>query len=69
MGERKAGGYIFRTYSSDHPPDHVHIFDGQNRPVGRWDIEHQCPMKGENFEVTKQLRKALDQAGYLKGKP
>jgi hypothetical protein len=67
--EKKAGGYIFRTYLCDHPPLHVHIFDGQNRPVGRWDIEHQCSMKGEDFEVTKQLRKALEQVGYLREEP
>lgn len=69
MGERKAGGFIFRTRQSDHPPLHVHIFDGQNRSIGRWDIEHQCPMKGDNFEVSKQLRKALHEAGYLRGDP
>ncbi len=67
--ERKAGGFIFRTYLSDHPPLHVHILDGQNRYIGRWDIEHQCPMKGDNYEVSKQLRKALYEAGYLRGDP
>ncbi len=54
---------------SDHPPLHVHILDGQNRYIGRWDIEHQCPMKGDNYEVSKQLRKALYEAGYLRGDP
>ncbi len=65
MGERRVGGYIFRTYSGDHPPLHVHIFDGEGRPIGRWDIEHQCPMKGDAFQVTRRLRKALAAAGYL----
>ena len=67
MGKKKAGGYIFISYTSDHPPLHVHIFDGKNRLVGRWDIEHQRPM--DEFELTKQLRKALYEAGYLRGEP
>ena len=69
MSERKAGGFIFRTYLGDHAPLHVHIYDGQNRFVGRWDIEHQGPMKGDNFEVSNQLRKALHEADYLRGDP
>jgi hypothetical protein len=67
MGIRKAGGYIFKSYVSDHPPLHVHIFDGRGRPVGCWDIENQRPM--DEFELTKQLRKALHEAGYLRGEP
>ena len=66
MGTKKAGGFIFVSYPGDHPPAHVHIFDGQNRPLGRWDIEHQCPMKGDDFALTKRLRKALAEAGYLR---
>lgn len=69
MGVRKAGGFVFVTYPGDHPPAHVHIFDGRNREVGRWDIEHQCPMKGDDFIITKRLRKALHEAGYLRGEP
>jgi len=46
---------------------HVHIFDGKNKFVGRWDIENQRPM--DEFELTKQLRKALHELGYLRGEP
>ena len=69
MGVRKAGGFVFVTYSGAHPPAHAHIFDGRNREVGRWDIEHQCPMQGDDFIITKRLRKALHEAGYLRGEP
>jgi hypothetical protein len=69
VGEKKAGGFIFRTYKGDHPPAHVHIFDAQDRAIGRWDIEHRCPMKGDDFEVTRRLRKALYEAGYLREEP
>jgi hypothetical protein len=67
MGIRKAGGYIFVSYVGDHPPLHVHIFDGRNRFIGRWDIENERQM--DEFELTKQLRKALHEAGYLRGEP
>lgn len=69
MGRKKVGGFIFETSESDHPPDHVHILDGQNRKVGRWDIEHQCPMKGDSFPITRRLREALRQAGYWREVP
>ncbi len=69
MGIKKAGGFIFVTYPGDHPPVHVHIFDSKDRPVGRWDIEHQRPMKGDRFELTKLLRKALYETGYLREEP
>ena len=69
MGVKKAGGFIFKTRTADHPPAHVHIYDGQNRRVGRWDIDNQCPMQGDDFPVTKRLRMALHEAGYLRGDP
>lgn len=67
MGVKKAGGFIFITYPGDHPPAHVHIRDSKDRPVGRWDIEHQRPM--DDFELTKRLRRALFEAGYLRDEP
>jgi hypothetical protein len=67
MGERKSGGYIFRTRSADHPPLHVHIYDGQNRLVGKWNVEQQEPMG--DFVVSRRLRKALWTCGYLREHP
>ena len=67
VAKRKAGGYIFINYTSDHPPLHVHIFDVKNKFVGRWDIENQRPM--DEFDLTKQLRKALHELSYLRGEP
>lgn len=51
-------------YIGDHPPLHVHIFKDR-RFIGRWDIENQEPMKGDNFEVRRDLRRALKRGGYL----
>ena len=62
MGTRKVGGYIFRSYKGDHRPLHVHIFRDRDE-IGRWDIENQRPM---DFELTRDLRKALIAAGYMK---
>ena len=56
-------GFIFITYSGDHPPFHVHILTASGRNIGRFDIEHQCPM--DEFQITKRLRKALIDLGYL----
>ena len=64
MGIRKAGGFIFRSYIGDHSPLHVHIFKGSEF-IGRWDIEHQRPM--DDFALTRDLRNALRQTGYLLG--
>lgn len=63
---KKAGGFIFVSYPGDHAPAHVHIFDSRKRPVGRWDMEHQCPMKGDDFALTKRPRKTPAEAGYLR---
>ena len=57
-------GFIFVTYAGDHPPYHVHILTSSGRNIGRFDIENQCPM--DDFEVTKRLRKALIELGYMK---
>lgn len=67
MGIKKAGGYVFKTRTADHGPYHVHILDGQNRFLGRWDIEHQRPIGA--LHVTKSLLRALYEVGYLREKP
>ena len=63
MGRKRAGGYIFVSYKGDHTPLHVHIETGNGREIGRWDIERQRPL--DDFKLTKRLRAALRQLGYL----
>ena len=60
-------GFIFVTYAGDHPPYHVHILTSTGRNIGRFDIENQRPM--DDFEVSKRLKKALIDLGYMKGEP
>ena len=56
-------GFIFITYADDHAPYHVHILTSAGRNIGRFDIEHQCPM--DDFRITKRLRNALIDLGYM----
>ena len=62
MGEKKVGGFVFRSYVGDHSPVHVHIFR-RGREIGRWDVDHQRPL--DAFVVTRRLAKALTEAGYM----
>ena len=39
MGKIRRGGYLFVWWAGDHPPRHVHVFDGKGRLLGRVAIE------------------------------
>jgi hypothetical protein len=67
MGRKRYMGFIFVTYAGDHPPYHVHILTSAGRNIGRFDIEHQCPM--DDFQLTRRLRKALFELGYMTEEP
>ena len=66
MGTKKVGGYIFRTYITDHRHYHGHVFKN-DRFLGRFDIENQKPLT-KKLKITKagRLAKALRAAEYLK---
>jgi hypothetical protein len=64
MGRKRAYGYTLVSWEADHPPLHVHIYDRRDQEVGRWDVEGQRGM--DEFDMTKNLRKALRKFGYLK---
>ena len=66
MVQRRVRGFIFVSYVADHPPLHIHIRDEKGREIGRFDIEHQRPM--DDFPLTVKLRRALEEAGYLRGR-
>lgn len=67
MGRKHYVGFIFVTYAGDHPPYHVHILTSRGRNIGRFNIETQRPM--DDFEVSKRLRKALIDLGYMREGP
>ena len=62
MGEKKRGGYTFRSYIGDHGYYHVHILK-DNKLIGRWDIENQRKMG--SFRITSKMKKALVELGYM----
>jgi hypothetical protein len=54
MGKLRCGGYVFVTWTSDHPPRHVHVYrDG--RLVVKWDLDNRKPMKGHAPRRVLQL--------------
>ena len=63
MGEKRIGGFIFRSYTGDHHPLHVHICGHNGRELGRWNLEDQTPM--DDLVVSRKLARALRAAGYL----
>ena len=56
-------GFIFIIYAGDDPSYRVHILTSAGRNIGRFDIEHQCPM--DDFRITQRLRNALIDLGYM----
>ena len=67
MGRKRYMGFIFVTYAGDHPPYHVHILTSAGRNIGRFDIEHQCPM--DDYKLNRRLKKALFKLGYMTEEP
>jgi len=63
MGRKKCGGFVFETYSNDHLPLHVHIFQ-KNLFLGRFDIENQRSLD-KRLKITQDLRNALRKCGYI----
>jgi len=57
MTKIRRGGYVFLTWSADHPPRHVHVLrNGQL--VLKWDLERRRPLQGV---ATKRLVDVIDE--------
>ena len=67
MTRKRVGDFIFVSYKGDHPPPHVHVHDSDDIYLGRFDIENQASMDSD-LEITRKLKKALEEAGYIKEK-
>ncbi len=64
MGKIRRGGYVFVTWSSDHPPRHVHVYrDGSL--VVKWDLDDGVPMKGKASRRVLELIAQLESEGRL----
>ena len=55
----RRGGYLFRTWSGDHYPRHVHVYRDRRLAV-RWDLETGGPIEGiaprKVTEIIRELR-------------
>ena len=64
MARIRRGGYIFITWSGDHPPRHVHVYrDGTL--VVKWDLDNQLPMRGEASRRIRSLIDELETEGLI----
>ena len=64
MTRIRRGGYVFITWSGDHPPRHVHVLrDG--RLVLKWDLERGRPMHGFAPAKLVALVRELEEEGLL----
>jgi len=57
-------GYVFLTWSGDHPPRHVHVLrDG--RLVLKWNLDSRQPMRGVASTKVLTLIRQLESEGLL----
>jgi hypothetical protein len=60
----RRGGYVFLTWSGDHPPRHVHVLR-HGRLVLKWDLERGRPMQGLVPAKLVALVRELEEEGLL----
>ena len=64
MTRIRRGGYVFLTWSGDHPPRHVHVLrDG--RLVLKWNLDSRQPMQGVARTEVLTLIRQLESEGLL----
>jgi len=60
----RRGGYVFLTWSGDHPPRHLHVLhDG--RLVLKWNLDSRQPMQGVASKRVLTLIRQLESEGLL----
>jgi len=64
MTRIRRGGYVFLTWSGDHPPKHVHVLR-HGRLVLKWDLERGRPMQGFAPAKLVALVRELEEEGLL----
>ena len=64
MTRIRRGGYVFLTWSGDHPPRHLHVLhDG--RLVLKWNLDSRQPMQGVASKRVLTLIRQLESEGLL----
>jgi hypothetical protein len=64
MGKIRRGGYVFMSWTSDHPPRHVHVYR-EGKLIVKWDLENDKAMKGAASAGIRRLIRALRSEGRL----
>ena len=64
VGKYRRGGYVFITWTGDHPPRHVHVYRDAKLVV-KWDVENKKAMKGAATPRILALIAELETEGLL----
>jgi len=64
VGKHRRGGYVFITWSGDHPPRHVHVYRDATLVV-KWDLDNRVPMQGVASRRVWVLIAELEAEGLL----
>jgi len=64
MGKIRRGNYVFLSWTGDHSPRHVHVYE-HKRLVVKWDLEHGAAMKGKATGKILKLIAELQKEGRL----
>jgi hypothetical protein len=64
MGKIRRGNYVFLSWSGDHGPRHVHVYENKKLVV-KWDLDHGVPMKGKATAKILKLIAELREEGRL----
>ncbi|MBL6990565.1 MAG: DUF4160 domain-containing protein [Bacteriovoracaceae bacterium] len=57
MGKFKKAGYIFKTWTGDHLPKHVHVYSN-GKLVLKWDLQNDLSLEGR---PSKKILKAINE--------
>ena len=64
MSRIRRGGYVFLTWTGDHTPRHVHVYQ-DGKLIVKWDLENGKPMKGRASSRLLALIRELEEEGLL----
>ena len=64
MSKIRRGGYLFLTWTGDHTPRHVHVYQN-GRLVLKWDLDDEKPMAGHASRKVLDLIRELEAEDLL----
>ena len=64
MGKIRRGNYVFLSWTGDHGPRHVHVYEDKKLIV-KWDLENGVAMKGKANGKILKLIAELQKEGRL----